>query len=105
MCVSFLLRMLTQFFFVSKGNFYCSVTISISSPCQQGCALLFLYIFVFAFSFPLLNVSYFQFFQNLKRKIQENELEQTNLQETSKVRVAPTFVCHIFVTQKLLFST
>jgi hypothetical protein len=52
---------------------------------------------VFAFSFPLLSIPYFQFFQKLEDKIQENELEQTNMHQKSRVRVAFTFLCHPFV--------
>jgi hypothetical protein len=64
---------------------------------KRRCALLSRYIFMFAFLFPLLSVPYFQFFQKLEDKIQANELEQTNMQEKSRMRVAFTFLCHPFV--------
>jgi hypothetical protein len=41
-------------------------------------------------------VPYFQFFQKLEEKIQAKELEQTNLQEKSKVRHASTLVVSYF---------
>jgi hypothetical protein len=49
--VSFLVRMLTLYFLVDNGNFYCSFSIPISSPCQQGCLCTWLKIFICFFIF------------------------------------------------------
>lgn len=57
------------------------------------------YVFLPAFPFPIpknVFVPYFQFFQKLEEKIQAKELEQTNLQEKSKVRVASLFISYFW---------
>jgi hypothetical protein len=97
-CVLFLLHMLTQYFLSVKETFIVHLLSLFSHPVNKGVHYFSWHIFVFAFSFPLLSVPYFQFFQNLKRKIQENELEQTILQEKTKVscsHICMSYFCDI----------